>query len=147
MLSEEGDYVLSGSILGESGVIVGSATDYLAIDASILVPRVFFADLHARAPTRPFITLYVQKIAGLDVVGYKGNYLNITQERWSQTLDIIKSTSSEGEFGVFTGTEWRENSAAGGDHNVVFLDDLHTSPLKFPFDRHGNVIRSSGAVE
>ncbi|KAM0487356.1 hypothetical protein ACHAP7_001868 [Fusarium lateritium] len=85
---------------------------------------------------------YAQKIAGLDVVGYTANDFNITQERWSQTLDIIKSTSSEGEFIVFPGTEWCGNSAAGGDHNVVFLDDPHTTPPEFPFDRHGNVARS-----
>ncbi|KAL6915070.1 hypothetical protein FSST1_012830 [Fusarium sambucinum] len=147
-LPEEGDYILSASILDESGVVVGSATDYLAIDAGIPVPRVFFADLHVHSDdtvgtnSTTYNFSYAQEIAGLDVVGYTANDFNITEERWSQTLDIIKSINTEGEFVVFPGTEWCGNSAAGGDHNVVFLDDPHTTPPEFPFDKHGNIVRS-----
>ncbi|RKL16315.1 hypothetical protein BFJ70_g15066 [Fusarium oxysporum] len=148
VLSEQGDYVLSASILDESRVVVGSVTDYLSIDAGIPVPRVLFADLHVHSDdtvgtnSTTYNFSYAQKIAGLDIVGYTANDFNITEERWSQTLDIIKSISLEGEFIVFPGTEWCGNSAAGGDHNVVFLGDPDTSPPEFPFDRHGHVARS-----
>lgn len=43
---------------------------------------------------------------------------------------------------VFPGTEWCGNSAAGGDHNVVFVDDPSASDPEFPFDKHNNVARS-----
>ncbi|CEI70810.1 unnamed protein product [Fusarium venenatum] len=148
-LPEEGDYILSAWILDELGVNVGSATDYLSIDASIPVPRVFLADLNEHSDDTvggtnsvTYNFSYAQRIARLNVVGYTVNDFNITQERWSQTLEIIKSISTEGEFVVFPGTKWCSNSAAGGDHNVVFLDDPHTTPPKFPFGKHGNVVRS-----
>ncbi|KAF4972873.1 hypothetical protein FSARC_644 [Fusarium sarcochroum] len=147
-LSEEGDYVVSVSILNQDHTIVSTTTDYVSIDASIPVPRILFADLHVHSDdtvgtnSTTYNFSYAQKIAGLDVVGYTANDFNITEERWNQTLEIIKSVSSEGEFIVFPGTEWCGNSAAGGDHNVVFLDDPNTASVEFPFDRHGNVARS-----
>jgi hypothetical protein len=57
-------------------------------------------------------------------------------------LSLIRKINEEGEFIVFPGTEWCGNSATGGDHNVVFLDDSTTSPPEFPLDKHGNVARS-----
>jgi hypothetical protein len=50
----------------------------------------------------------------------------------TKTHPIPQST---GPFVIFPGTEWCGNSAAGGNHNVVFLADSTTHPLKFPFDR------------
>ena len=54
------------------------------------------------------------------------------------TLGIIKQVSEE----AYPETEWCGNSAAGGDHNVVFLDNPKDSIPKFPFGMHGNVARS-----
>ncbi|KAH7148341.1 hypothetical protein EDB81DRAFT_946549 [Dactylonectria macrodidyma] len=148
VLSQEGDYILSVSILDDREAVISTATDYISIDASLPIPRVLFADLHVHSDdtvgtnSTTYNFSYAQKIAGLDVVGYTANDFNITKERWDQTLEIIKSVSSDGEFVVFPGTEWCGNSAAGGDHNVVFLDDPETTSPEFPFDRHGNVARS-----
>jgi hypothetical protein len=57
---------------------------------------------------------------------------------------MIKSVNAShpGSFLIFPGTEWCGNSAAGGDHNIVFLDDPVTNPPEFPLDRNGNVARS-----
>lgn len=85
---------------------------------------------------------YAQKIAGLDVVGYTANDFNITAAKWKSTLSLIRTINEQGDFVVFPGTEWCGNSAAGGDHNVVFLDDPTDSPPEFPLDKHGNVARS-----
>ncbi|KAJ3533757.1 hypothetical protein NM208_g7843 [Fusarium decemcellulare] len=147
-LSQEGDYILSVIVLNEERAIVSTTTDYVTIDASLPVPRILFADLHVHSDdtvgtnSTTYNFSYAEKIAGLDVVGYTANDFNITKERWNQTLDIIKSVNSTGKFVVFPGTEWCGNSAAGGDHNVVFLDDPDTTPPEFPFDRNGNVARS-----
>ncbi|RMZ79401.1 hypothetical protein DV738_g3336, partial [Chaetothyriales sp. CBS 135597] len=148
VLSKEGDYVLSALILDQEDALISAATDYISVTASIPVPRILFADLHVHSDdtvgtnSTTYNFSYAQKIAGLDVVGYTANDFNITAERWNQTLEIIKSISTEGEFVVFPGTEWCGNSAAGGDHNVVFLDDPNSASSEFPLDRHGNVARS-----
>ncbi|RMD41585.1 hypothetical protein DV735_g3517, partial [Chaetothyriales sp. CBS 134920] len=144
----EGDYILSALIRDEEDAIISTATDYVSVTASIPVPRILFADLHVHSDdtvgtnSTTYNFSYAQKIGGLDIVGYTANDFNITQERWNQTLEIIKSINAEGQFVVFPGTEWCGNSAAGGDHNVVFLDDPDTASFEFPFDRHGNVARS-----
>ncbi|ETS75917.1 hypothetical protein PFICI_12861 [Pestalotiopsis fici W106-1] len=143
-----GDYALSVSIIDQNGLVLGETSDLITADASLPVPRALFADLHVHSDdtvgtnSTTYNFSYAQKVAGLDVVGYTANDFNITKQKWDATLDIIKKTNAEGEFVLFPGTEWCGNSAAGGDHNVVFLDDPDVTPPEFPFDRHGNVARS-----
>ncbi|KAF9639989.1 hypothetical protein BFW01_g11795 [Lasiodiplodia theobromae] len=88
---------------------------------------------------------YARHIAGLDIVGYTANDFHITAARWNQALRTIAAANDPGRFVVFPGTEWCGNTAAGGDHNVVFLGDptaTDASPPEFPEDRRGNVARS-----
>lgn len=141
-LKENSDYRLLLSI-GTHTV-----TEYISVNDSSPVPRVLFADLHVHSDdtvgtnNTSYNFSYAQKIASLDIVGYTANDFNITTERWNKTLEIIRDVSKDGEFIVFPGTEWCGNSAAGGDHNVVFLDDPAAHPPEFPLDKHGNVARS-----
>ncbi|KAH9229284.1 hypothetical protein K456DRAFT_1728734 [Colletotrichum gloeosporioides 23] len=125
---KDGDDDLVVAVIDGEGSVIATATDYVSVDASLPISRPLYSDLH--------------EIAGLDVVGYTANDFNITKEKWEHTLEIIKRVVSPGEFIVFPGTEWCGNSAAGGDHNVVFLDDPKTSQPEFPFDKKGNVARS-----
>lgn len=147
-LPEDGDHLISVSIVDQAGTEVSSAVDYITASASLPVPRVLFADLHVHSDdtvgtnSTTYNLSYAQKIAGLDVVGYTANDFNITKKNWDATLDIIKKVNAAGEYVVLPGTEWCGNSAAGGDHNVVFLDDPSSAPPEFPFDKHGNVARS-----
>ncbi|KAF7522529.1 hypothetical protein G7054_g12114 [Neopestalotiopsis clavispora] len=144
----DGDCELSVSILDQDGLELVKTSEPITPDASLPVPRALFADLHVHSDdtvgtnSTTYNFSYAQKVAGLDVVGYTANDFNITKEKWEATLDIIKKTNAEGEFVLFPGTEWCGNSAAGGDHNVVFLDDPDATPPEFPLDRHGNVARS-----
>ncbi|PPJ56857.1 hypothetical protein CBER1_09982 [Cercospora berteroae] len=85
---------------------------------------------------------YGRDIAGLDVLGYTANDFQVAKQKWDSTLALIKTLNKPGSFVLFPGTEWCGNSAAGGDHNVVFLADPDTHPPQFPFDKHGNVFRS-----
>ena len=147
-LLSEGDYLVDVSVLDAAGRVVQSTSEPITADASIPVPRALFADLHVHSDdtvgtnSTTYNFSYAQKIAGLDVVGYTANDFNITKQKWDRTLEIIKEVNSSGEFVLFPGTEWCGNSAAGGDHNVVFLDDPTINPPEFPFDKHGNVARS-----
>lgn len=85
---------------------------------------------------------YGRDIAGLDVLGYTANDFQITKARWDATVDLINKLNMPGSFVIYPGTEWCGNSAAGGDHNIVFFADPSTRPPEFPFDRHGHVARS-----
>lgn len=144
-LPVNGDYKLSVSISSQSGTVSVETSQLITADSSLPVPRALFADLHVHSDdtvgtnSTTYNFSYAHKVAGLDVVGYTANDFNVTKQRWDATLDIIRRTNAEGEFVLFPGTEWCGNSAAGGDHNVVFLDD---TPPEFPFDRNGNVARS-----
>jgi hypothetical protein len=125
-----------------------STTEHISASEASPVPRVLFADLHVHSDDTvgtndsAYNFSYAQKIAGLDIVGYTANDFNITASKWNSTLDLIRKINSEGEFVVFPGTEWCGNSSAGGDHNVVFLDDPTAHPPEFPLDKEGNVARS-----
>ncbi|CAI6099745.1 unnamed protein product [Clonostachys chloroleuca] len=147
-LPSDGDYTLSVAIVDSTGSSLASVSEPISVDASIPVPRPLFADLHVHSDdtvgtnSTTYNFSYAQQVAGLDVVGYTANDFNVTKARWKGTLAIIRKVNSQGEFVVFPGTEWCGNSAAGGDHNVVFLDDPANSDPEFPFDRNGNVARS-----
>ncbi|KAI0972332.1 hypothetical protein F4678DRAFT_471865 [Xylaria arbuscula] len=146
-LPTEGDYIVSVSLDRGDGTTVQEDT-YITASSSLPVPRALFADLHVHSDdtvgtnSTTYNFSYAQQVAGLDIVGYTANDFNITKERWESTLEIIKKVNAEGEFIVFPGTEWCGNSAAGGDHNVVFLDEPTVNAPEFPLDKNGNVARS-----
>lgn len=147
-LPTEGHYALEVTVTSEAGLRVAWTTEPISVTASLPVPRPLYADLHVHSDdtvgtnSTTYNFSYAQYIAGLDVVGYTANDFNITAAKWRKTLDIIKEVNAEGEFVLLPGTEWCGNSAAGGDHNVIFLDDPTAQELEFPLDRNGNVARS-----
>ena len=147
-LSSNGEHLAIVSLIDASGAIRLTQREKISVNSQLLVPRVLYADLHVHSDdtvgtnSTTYNFSYGQKIAGLDIIGYTANDFNITQDRWDKTLDVIKRTNKDGEVVIFPGTEWCGNSAAGGDHNVVFLDDPKAKALEFPFDKHGNVARS-----
>ncbi|UPX12156.1 uncharacterized protein EKO05_0002723 [Ascochyta rabiei] len=143
-----GDYIFKSSIVNPHGAVIATESQMITSEPSLPVSRPLFADLHVHSDdtvgtnSTTYNFSYAQQIAGLDVVGYTANDFNITKQRWDATLDIIRKVNADGDFVVFPGTEWCGNSAAGGDHNVVFLDDPAASEPEFSFDKHGNVARS-----
>jgi len=145
-----GEYLVTVSLLDSLGSILTRTTSPITVTASLPVPRPLFADLHVHSDdtvgtnSTTYNFSYAQHIAGLDIVGYTANDFNITASRWATTLSTIRALNlaNPDSFLVFPGTEWCCNSAAGGDHNVVFLDDPTTTTPEFPLDRHGNVARS-----
>jgi hypothetical protein len=147
-LKDEGDYTIALTLRSSKTKSDYTAQETISVSSSSPVPRILFADLHVHSDdtvgtnSTAYNFSYAQKIAGLDIVGYTANDFNITAAKWESTLSIIRTINQGGEFIVLPGTEWCGNSAVGGDHNVVFLDDPTTSPPEFPLDKHGNVARS-----
>ncbi|KAK2604770.1 hypothetical protein N8I77_007670 [Diaporthe amygdali] len=146
-LIAEGEHLVTVTLVDAKGSTIQERKDKVSVSSHLGVPRVLYADLHVHSDdtvgtnSTTYNFSYAQKVAGLDVIGYTANDFNITKDRWEQTLGIIRETNKPGEVVIFPGTEWCGNSAAGGDHNVVFLDDP-SKPIEFPLDRHGNVARS-----
>ncbi|KAI0470450.1 hypothetical protein GGR56DRAFT_668196 [Xylariaceae sp. FL0804] len=152
-LPEDGEYVVSVAISMGQDKPKMTTSIHVTADSSLPVPRPLFADLHLHSDdtvgtnSTSYNFSYARQVAGLDVVGYTANDFNITQDRWDRTLEIIKQVNEAGEFVVFPGTEWCGNSSAGGDHNVVFLDDPDQCPPAFPRAEHehehgGSIARS-----
>jgi hypothetical protein len=148
ILQDEYDYLVEISLEATNGSKITSNRTYLTTSSDLSVPKVLFGDLHVHSDdtvgteSSSYNFSYGREIAGLDVLGYTANDFQITKARWEATTELIKSLNEPGKFVIFPGTEWCGNSAAGGDHNVVFLADPAKFPPEFPFDRHGNVARS-----
>lgn len=147
-IDTDGDYMIKTTLHSPTKSIITSQV-HLTISSSLSIPRVLFGDLHVHSDdtvgteSSVYNFSYGREIAGLDVLGYTANDFQITHERWTSTLALIKALNRPGHFVLFPGTEWCGNSAAGGDHNVVFLGDPETQQApEFPLDRNGNVARS-----
>lgn len=145
---ESADYIVEAKLLASDGAVIAINEAYLTVASDLDIPKVLFGDLHVHSDdtvgteSSIYNFSYGREIAGLDVLGYTANDFQITQQRWEATTKLIQSLNQPGKFVIFPGTEWCGNSAAGGDHNVVFLADPATNPPEFPYDRHGNVARS-----
>lgn len=142
-LNEDGELILTAKLRNAGAVPVERV--YIHTDTHLSVPRAFYGDLHVHSDDTvgtndtTYNLSYGRDVAGLDVLGYTANDFNITKARWDKAVAYINEINRDGDFVCYPGTEWCGNSAAGGDHNVVFLRG--ESP-EFPFDRHGNVCRS-----
>ncbi len=118
---------------------------FVTIDAGLMVPRAFYADLHVHSDDTVgtndtlYNLSYGRDVAGLDVLGYTANDFNVTKPRWDKAVELINQFNRPGHFVCYPGIEWCGNSCAGGDHNVVFL---HDRTPEFPFDSQGRSTRS-----
>lgn len=107
--------------------------------------RPLYADLHVHSDDTVgtndtlYNLSYGRDVAGLDILGYTANDFNITEARWKKAVKLINELNQAGHFVCYSGTEWCGNTCAGGDHNVVFLED---DDPQFPFDREGRLVRS-----
>ncbi|KAH9844407.1 polymerase histidinol phosphatase-like [Teratosphaeria destructans] len=147
-LAQSERYTVEAELRDPAGDVVLTTSVPLTVSKRLFVPKVLFGDLHVHSDdtvgteNSTYNFTYGRDIAGLDVLGYTANDFQITKTRWDATVRIIQSMNEPGSFVIYPGTEWCGNSAAGGDHNVVFLSDPETHPPEFPVDRCGNVARS-----
>lgn len=137
-LPQPGEWRIGAEAPGLTGM-----SAFVTIDAA--APRVLYADLHVHSNDTVgtndtlYNLSYGRDVAGLDVLGYTANDFNVTATAWNDAVALIDRFNQPGRFICYPGTEWCGNSAAGGDHNVVFLRD---TPPRFPLDARGNPVRS-----
>ena len=140
-LTRQGQVTLQGFL---HGTALQSTPYTVKAETELPFGRPFFADLHVHSNntigtnSTEYNFSYGQHIAGLDVLGYTANDFNITEQAWRNDVELCRQVTQEGAFLCYPGTEWCGNSAAGGDHNVVFLGD----EVLFPYDQQGQVVRS-----
>jgi len=139
----EGELAIKASMPDDPAV--DETVFFTTIDRSSPVERAFYADLHVHSEDTvgnndtTYNLGYGRDVAGLDVLGYTANDFHITEARWNTAVEVISTFNENGRYVVYPGIEWCGSSCAGGDHNVVFL---HDRKPEFPFDRHGNLVRS-----
>lgn len=130
-LVQPGDYLVEAEQSG--GRVRGCAR--LTVDATSATPRAWFADLHVHANdtvgtnSREWNFGFARDASGLDVLGYTANDFQIASNDWQSAVTLARQFNQSDEFVVFAGVEWCGASAAGGDHNVIFLDDAPDFPL------------------
>lgn len=124
---------------------VTPATFYLTLDKTAPAERLFYGDLHVHSDDTigtndtVYNVSYGRDVTGLDFLSWTANDFNVTAERWTKSVGICREVTKDGAFICYPSIEWCGNSAAGGDHHVIYLQD---GDPEFPLDRHGNVARS-----
>lgn len=66
---------------------------------------------------------HLRDVAAVDFGTHQGNCFMLSAEDWAETCRVTRAFNQPGEFVAFLGYEWSGESAVGGDHNVIFLDD------------------------
>lgn len=91
--------------------------------------RRYWGDLHAQTDSTVGTGSeeeyfdFARNKARLDYTCHQGNDFQLTDEDWDRLNRVIKNHHKDGEFVVFPGYEWSGNTSAGGDHNVIYLED------------------------
>jgi len=111
--------VAAGEMSGRSNPVVVSQS----------APRILWGDMHGQTEqtvgtgTVEDYFRFARDYALMDVAGWQGNDFQVTDETWDEVLRQSKAFNRPGEFVVFPGYEWSGLTPAGGDHNILYLDD------------------------
>ncbi len=89
----------------------------------------YWGDLHAQSDatvgtgTEEEYFRFARDVARLDFCSHQGNDFQVTDEDWKRLNDQVRAFHRDGHFVVFPGYEWSGNTPAGGDRNVIYLDE------------------------
>jgi hypothetical protein len=89
----------------------------------------YWADLHAQSDatvgtgTELEYFAFGREWARLDVMSHQGNDFQMDDDDWSRLEDAVREHHEDGKFVVFPGFEWSANTPAGGDRNVIYLEE------------------------
>jgi len=89
----------------------------------------YWGDLHAQTDstvgtgTEQEYFTFGRDVARLDFIGHQGNDFQVTDQDWTRLNRVIQGFHRPGRYVVFPGYEWSGNTAAGGDHNVIYLEE------------------------
>ncbi|MCA9654423.1 MAG: DUF3604 domain-containing protein [Myxococcales bacterium] len=109
----------------------------------------YWADLHAQSDatvgtgTELEYFDFGRRWAHLDVMSHQGNDFQMSDEDWRRLQDAVRHHHEDGRFVVFPGFEWSANTPAGGDRNVMYLEEglpilrsSHWQVPEVPEDEH-----------
>ena len=138
VMGNGGAVVENGSLRGKS-----AGTVYVEVSSGRLICRSnpiqifehkpeymrYWGDLHGQTDstvgtgTEEEYFTFARYNACLDFTSHQGNDFQLTDEDWARLNRTITKHHKNGEFVIFPGYEWSGNTSAGGDHNVLFLND------------------------
>ncbi|PRP93644.1 hypothetical protein ENSA7_80720 [Enhygromyxa salina] len=91
--------------------------------------RKYWGDLHAQSDATVGTGTEIEYFefgrdwAHLDVMSHQGNDFQMSDEDWRRLNEVVRRFHQDGRFVVFPGYEWSANTAAGGDRNVMYLEE------------------------
>ncbi len=109
-----------------SGSLAGSSNPVLV---STGARPIFWADLHGQTEdtigtgTVEEYFGFARDRALIDVVSWQGNDFQVTDATWGRVCEETKRFHEPGTFVTFLGYEWSGLTPAGGDHNILYLED------------------------
>jgi hypothetical protein len=115
-------------ITRDGEIFVARSGDLAARSNPIAIGK-YWGDLHAQSDatvgtgSEEEYFRFARDVARLDFCSHQGNDFQITDEDWQRLNDQARAFHEDGKFVVFPGWEWSGNTPAGGDRNVIFLDE------------------------
>lgn len=91
--------------------------------------QLFWADMHGQ--TRETVGTgtvseyfqFARDRALIDVCAWQGNDFQVTDDLWREVQEETAAFHQPGRFITYLGYEWSGLTPAGGDHNVIYLND------------------------
>ncbi len=89
----------------------------------------YWAELHAQSDatvgtgTEVEYFAFGRDNARIDIMSHQGNDFQMDDEDWRRLNAVVREFHEDGRFVVFPGFEWSANTAAGGDRNVIYLEE------------------------
>ena len=112
----------------EGEIVVACSGDFVARSNPIAHGK-YWGDLHAQSGatvgtgSEEEYFRFARDVARLDFCSHQGNDFQITDDDWRRLNEQVRAFHEDGKFVVFPGWEWSGNTPAGGDRNVIFLDE------------------------
>jgi hypothetical protein len=89
----------------------------------------YWGDLHAQTEatvgtgTEAEYFAFGRDQARLDFISHQGNDFQVTDQDWERLNRVVGEFHQDGRYVVFPGYEWSGNTPAGGDRNVIYLEE------------------------
>ncbi len=112
-------HVRAGTLEATSNPLTVDGTPY----------RQFWGDLHAQSDatvgtgTESEYFVFARDWARCDFACHQGNDFQMSDEDWKRLNDVVRNANQSNRFAVMPGYEWSANTAAGGDHNVIYPEE------------------------
>jgi hypothetical protein len=118
----------SGYLTAEAGDLEGRSNPISAYNELPALVH-FWGDLHAQSDatvgtgTEEEYFTFARDQAHLDFASHQGNDFQVSDEVWERLNRTVERFQEDHRFVVLPGYEWSGNTAAGGDHNVIYSEE------------------------